>query len=160
MNENRIVDLIAEIEDELVQLDKLATDIVKTRATLPTEPEERRIHQESLALKLHNFYTGSERVFKNIAMDMNGGVPDSFDWHRRLLHAMTLPLEEVRPPVISKETETALSEFLSFRHVVRNIYGFAIDGERLEQLITKFPNAYQLFKKDIRGFVKLLKKIG
>lgn len=160
MNLNNIIDLIAEIEDELVQLDKLATGITHTWATLPEEPGERRIHEESLALKLHNFYTGCERILKNIATDINGGVPDSFDWHRRLLHTMCLDLENIRPAVISKETETALSEFLSFRHVVRNIYGFAIDSTRLEHLLNRFENAYRLFKNDIVEFIKVLKKLG
>ena len=160
MNKNNIVDLIAEIEDEVNQLNKLAIDVEKTRVTLPSEPEERRIHEESLALKLHNFYTGCERVFKNIAKDVNGGVPDSFDWHRRLLHTMSLNLENVRPAVISRETETALSEFLSFRHVVRNIYGFSIDSERLGHLLNNFGKAYRMFKQDAVGFVKFLKDLG
>jgi hypothetical protein len=34
MNENRIIDLIAEIEDEMDQLDKLGVDIEKTRTTM------------------------------------------------------------------------------------------------------------------------------
>jgi hypothetical protein len=160
MNKNNIVDLIAEIEDEVLQLDKLAINIEKTRATLPDEPEERRIHEESLALKLHNFYTGCERVFKNIAKDVNGGVSDSLDWHRRLLHAMSLNLENIRPAVISGETEAILSEFLSFRHVVRNIYGFSINSERLGYLLNKFGNAFQVFKRDILDFVMFLKEIA
>jgi hypothetical protein len=160
MNENNIIDLIAEIGDELDQLEKLAVEIEKIRATLPVEPAERQIYEESLALKLHNFYTGCERVFKNIAKDINGGIPDSLDWHRRILRTMSLKLENIRPPVISRETETALSDFLSFRHVVRNIYGFSIDSEKLGLLAKRFGNAYQLFKKDVLDFINFLKEIN
>ncbi|MDD5672528.1 MAG: hypothetical protein PHC61_00060 [Chitinivibrionales bacterium] len=159
MNDDRIIDLIAEIKDELRQLDILAAELGETWASLPREAKKRRIHEESVALKLHNFYTGCERIFKKIADDINGGTPDSFDWHRRLLHSMSLELGSVRPPVISGKTETALTEFLGFRHVVRNIYGFAIDSERLAHLVKKFKGASRLFKKDITGFVKFLQAL-
>jgi hypothetical protein len=159
MDKSRIIDATAEIQDELKDLDALASDIQETWNSLPQEMKERRIHEESLALKLHNFYTGCERIFQRIADDINGGTPRSSDWHKRLLHSMTLELEGIRPAVISKETEKALSDFLGFRHIVRNIYGFKIDSERLQLLLARFHNAFQLIRNDVRMFSDFLKKL-
>lgn len=78
-----------------------------------TESEERL---ESAALRLHNFYTGCERIFRLIASDVNRTVPDSRDWHKRLLTQVSLDIEAVRPAVISNEVQRTLEELLAFRH--------------------------------------------
>ena len=39
-------------------------------------------------LKLHNFYTGCERIFQMVISKLNGAPPSGFDWHRRLLDRM------------------------------------------------------------------------
>lgn len=160
MNKSRVTDLIAEIHDELTSLASLATDIGETVSSLPKRGIKRRIYQESIALKLHNFYTACERIFRRIADDINGGVPSSPDWHRRLLHTMALELSGIRPPVISKKTEKKLSDFLGFRHVVRNIYGFQIESEKLFALLEGFDTAYDSFQNDMKEFTNFLKKIS
>jgi hypothetical protein len=158
MKSDRLIDLIAELESEIRSLGTLAADLVETWETLPTEGREKRIHESAIALNLHNFYTGVEKVFERIADDLNGGVPTGREWHKRLLHSMSLELPDLRPPVITNETEIALNEFLAFRHIVRNIYAFNLDSERLALLMKRFPQAQTLFKSDIAGFVGFLRR--
>jgi len=160
MRKEIIPDLISEIKDELGMLDTLVADIEATGRGMPRAIQKRRIYEESLALKLHNFYTGCERIFHKIADDINGGVPRSEDWHKRLLRNMSLEIEEIRPAVISKETMKALEEYLAFRHVVRNIYGFEIDSEKLKGLLERVTAAYKRFNKEIGNFIIFLKKIA
>ena len=62
--------LVAEIKDELSKLEILVQKLSSQKNT--TEEEE---IAESAALRLHNFYTGCERIFKLIASEVNGGVP-------------------------------------------------------------------------------------
>src|SRR4030042_5622486 len=97
---DRIPELIAEIEDELRRIEDLSAGISETWDSMPKAIKKKRIHEESLALKLHNFYTGCERIFCKIADDINGGVPRSADWHKRLLKSMCLEIENIRPSVI------------------------------------------------------------
>ena len=160
MKNSRIPELIAEIEDELRRIDMLSADISETWKTMPKSIKKRRIHEESLALKLHNFYTGCERIFCKVADDLNGGTPDSKDWHKRILHQMTLEVKGIRPPLISDKTESELVEYLGFRHVVRNIYGSEIKSDRLAYLVDQFPSVLKLFNKDIRKFIKFLKVLS
>ncbi|GER94581.1 hypothetical protein A45J_2345 [hot springs metagenome] len=160
MKRQRIPDLISEIKDELNIIGILVSDIKETSNELPKSQKKKRIYEESLALKLHNFYTGCERIFQKIADDINGGVPHSINWHKRLLKSMSLEIEKIRPSVISKETAKALEEYLAFRHVVRNIYGFEIDSERLHRLIEKLDGTYKMMKKEIDAFVDFLRELS
>lgn len=79
--------LVAEINGELDRLQKVV-DSLPDRKNAETGLE----YIESTALRLHNFYTGCERIFKYITSEVNGALPDTWDWHRRLLHQMTLSL--------------------------------------------------------------------
>lgn len=160
MKRERIPDLISEIKDELNSIKILVKDIKDTSSKTPKSPKIKRIYEESLALKLHNFYTGCERIFRKIADDINGGVPRSTDWHKRLLKSMSLEIEKIRPPVISKDTEKSLNEYLAFRHVVRNIYGFEIESERLNRLIERLDKTVERFEKEINAFLDFLRKLS
>jgi len=159
MRKETLHDLIAELQDELELLGHLVADIEDVNKNKPKSQKAKTVYEESLALKLHNFYTGCERIFQKIADDIYGGVPSSFDWHKRLLKSMSLEIENIRPAVISKSTLRALEDFLAFRHVIRNIYGFEIDTERLQSLINNVQGAYRMFKKDIDKFIVFLRKM-
>jgi hypothetical protein len=158
MKTDRLIDLIAELQSEIISIEKLAANLMETWETLPAETREKKIHESAIALNLHNFYTGVEKVFERIADDLNGGVPGGRERHKRLLHSMTLELPDLRPPVISGATEIAMYEFLAFRHIVRNIYAFEIDSERLALLMKRFPNALMCFKRDVESFIDFLQR--
>ncbi len=143
----------------MIFLESLIVNIKETSLSTPKSSKKKRVYEESLALKLHNFYTGCERIFQKIADDINGGVPRSIDWHKRLLKSMSLEIENIRPLAISRETARALEEYLAFRHVVRNIYGFEIDSERLKGLISRVYDTHERFKKDINIFIDFLRKL-
>jgi uncharacterized protein YutE (UPF0331/DUF86 family) len=159
MRKERIPDLISEIKDELNHIETLVRDIREVSSEIPKSRRKQRVYEESLALKLHNFYTGCERIFQKIADDINGSVPRSVDWNKRLLRSMSLEIEKVRPSIISKETAKTLEEYLAFRHVVRNIYGFEIDSERLHRLIEKLYGVHERFKKELNIFLDFLRRL-
>lgn len=144
--------LAVDIQSEVDQLRHLEESIAAVRAEVDNDPGRVDIYYESLALKLHNFYTGCERIFNLIAAEMNGAPLSGFDWHQRLLERMAAEWED-RPPVLMAETVRALREFLAFRHVVRNIYGFELDPERIELLVRRYPAAWHAFHNDIDRFV-------
>jgi hypothetical protein len=105
---------------------------------------------------LHDFYCGIERIFMRIAQELNGGVPVSEHWHRQLLRDMSLELEGVRPAVITKELHDLLVPFLGFRHLFRNVYGFVIEGERLDRLDARFDETFLGLQAGLRRFLDWL----
>jgi hypothetical protein len=101
---------------------------------------------------LHDFYTGIEKMFENIAKDIDHRLPAGEDWHSELLHQMTLDLTGLRPPIISSDTEKKLREFLGFRHLFRKRYGFELDWQKMKRLILKISPVLADLEKEIEIF--------
>ena len=120
------------------ELDDIARLVVKAnRATkiARRNPRDADLYIDSASLNMHDVYSGFERIFKQIAATVDGNVPSNADWHRDLLEQMGLNLPKVRPPALGSETIERLDEYLCFRHVVRNIYTFSFDPERIGRLV-------------------------
>ncbi|MBI4596587.1 MAG: hypothetical protein HY730_09485 [Candidatus Tectomicrobia bacterium] len=72
---------------------------------------------------LQDSYNCCERTIRMIAQEVNGVFPAGLDWPKQLLNKMTYGIEGLRPAVISEELASQLEEYLSSRHLFRNIYG-------------------------------------
>lgn len=105
-----------------------------------------------LALHLHSFYTGAERIFYDIARGFDDEVPTGSDWHRQLLEQMTVEIPQARPPVLFEQTRLELDEFRRFRHVVRSNYAYKLDPQRIVALAQKLPALFQHLTQDSLGF--------
>jgi hypothetical protein len=114
------------------------------------------LYLDSVALNLHNFYNGIERLFETIAALVDGNRPDQANWHQALLAQMATEIPQVRPPVISANTRALLSDYCRFRHVVRHIYGFRLDAEQLEPLVEAAPPALAQINLDLLAFAQFL----
>jgi len=111
---------------------------------------------DGAALNLHAYYAAAERIFEDIAREIDGAVPPGGDGHRALLLQMSAPVIDVRPAVIGEETYCCLDEYRGFRHVVRNVYTFNLRPDRIEALVNELPSCYALLAKDIEKFVDFL----
>lgn len=153
MDKNILRGLIAEIEKELTSLSELRKEMKEV-----ISEKDSVIFRRSMGSILHDFYNCCERIFKKIAIDVNGGFDETDKWHKTLLFKMTIPIKGVRPSVISEELAAELDEYLSFRHVFRNIYGFELKGERIGYLSMKFDKAARRFIKEINSLLAFLNK--
>ena len=143
---------LAEVEKELLSLQELLDElaVVKTQTDV--------IAKRAKGSILHDFYNCCERIFKKIAVEMNSGYEESEKWHKGLLYRMTIPVEGIRPKVISDELAADLDEFLAFRHLFRNIYGYELKGGRIDFLAGRLEEVAGKFKKEVREFVAILKQ--
>jgi hypothetical protein len=113
------------VERLLEELEEIGQVIDRTKEGLQKlEQTDDPLYADSIALNLHGFYNGLERVFENIAKEIDGYLPRGEQWHHELLLQMGREIQEVRPAVLSEQTLTELDEYRSFRHVVRHIYSF------------------------------------
>jgi len=142
--------LIAEIERELENLAELRRELKQVKG------QDSIILRRSAGSILHDFYNLAERIFKKVATEFNGGQEDSERWHKALLFKMTVPIKGVRPALISEELAADLDEYLSFRHLFRNIYGFELKGDRINYLGRKFDPVAKKFINEIKKFLFLL----
>jgi hypothetical protein len=146
--------LAREIEAELANIERLRFELRDAPSGDDTFSLRGR------ASVLHDFYTGVERIFIRIAEELDGGVPRGEQWHRQLLQDMSLELPEIRPAVISTETAERLGDYLRFRHVFRNVYGFVLDATRLKPLEENFNRAVDAFLTESRAFAGWLRGEG
>ncbi len=145
-----------DVEVELGQLTRLTAEVEKVNLLIAELPDLADLLYENQGLKLHNFYTGCERIFRIVASELNGALPDGYDRHKRLLARMAVA-PEGRPAVISSKTARSLEKYLSFRHIVRNIYGYELEAERIAQLVAQQAAVWQEFDSEVRTFVAWLR---
>ncbi len=115
---------------------------------------------DGAALNLHAYYAAAERIFEDIAREIDGAVPSGGDWHRTLLLQMASPVSDVRPAVIGEESYRCLDEYRGFRHVVRNVYTFNLRPDRIEALVNELSSCYTLLARDVESFATFLDAIG
>jgi len=152
LNKDILRGISAEIEKELDNLNELRKEMKGIKS------EQSIILRRSMGSILHDFYNCCERIFKKIAIDIDSGYKDTEKWHKALLFKMTIPIKGLRPLVISEELAAELDDYLSFRHVFRNIYGFELKGKRIDYLSKNFDKVADRFIKEIRTFLTFLDK--
>lgn len=150
--------LAAKITDECADLQRVIdrAETIYQKAMLSNDDA----YFDGLALNLHGFYMGVEHIFENIARTVEGTIPSGADWHRELLHQMSLEIPSVRPPVIQKETMRCLNEYLGFRHVVRNAYVFQLRTSRVQELVTGLAGCFTAVTQDLNNFIQFLQQLA
>jgi len=141
----------------------LDLDRVVSRVELLLEKSQRsgdNDYLDGVALNLHGFYAGVERIFEDIARTLEKTIPDGTEWHRDLLLQMSAGIGSIRAPVITQETRYCLEEYRGFRHVVRNVYTFNLRPARLQELTTRLRECYRDLERDLGEFGDFLEKLS
>ena len=129
-------------------------------AKVETSVHDQDAYLNSVAINLHGFYTGLERLFELIAIELDGGTLGGDAWHTELLKQMTLDIDKVRPPVLEAETADLLNEYRKFRHLVRNIYTLNLDPSRVGSLVSGLDGLWDRVKRELLAFSGLLENLA
>jgi hypothetical protein len=113
---------------------------------------------DSVALNLHGFYSGLERVFTLIAETIDGSLPQGENWHLLLLQQITEEIPHIRPAVISKDSAKRLNEYRGFRHVVRNVYTYHFDPVKVEKLVLSAADLFSQLEAELSAFAEFLEQ--
>jgi len=148
--------LKADIKRELASLESLKLELAKVYP----KSIELSIKIRTTAGILHDFYTGIEKIFQRIATEMDGEIPKGEDWHIDLLKRMAISLPQIRPEVIGEKLARELEEYLRFRHLFRNIYGFGLRWERIDTLAKALPKILKKFEAALQKFFQFLDKLS
>lgn len=153
--------LIGAIEQELGLLQELVLQVQQLLELLPAIDNQniRNGLVSGLALYLHSFYTGAERIFYDIARDIDDELPTGSDWHQQLSRQMNVAIPTVRPSVLAEQTRLGLDEFRRFRHIVRSRYAYQLNSERVVELAQKLPAVSQHLRQDCKRFCSELKSL-
>jgi len=115
---------------------------------------------DSVALNLHDFYNGLERLFEVIVENIDGIKLSGNRWHQELLRQMTFELNEIRPAVITQELSERLDEYRSFRHLIRNVYTHQLKPERMKPLVENIEMVFEECEKQLCKFCQYLKDLS
>ena len=114
------------------------------------------LYFDSVALNIHSFYSGLERLFEKISSAIDGSIPQGANWHQELLNQMTLEIPNVRPAVISEKTRKQLDTYRGFRHVVRNVYTYHISPDKLEPLAKNIRLVFKQVERELIAFSRFI----
>jgi hypothetical protein len=149
--------LAARIRQSVLDLERLVARAESLMDKARTSGDDDYL--DGVALNLHGFYAGTERIFEDIARSIEQTVPDGPEWHQDLLLQMSAEIAAVRPPVVSRETRHCLEEYRGFRHVVRNVYTFNLRPGRLQTLTDGLQDCYQAVAGDLEAFAAFLDQL-
>ncbi len=91
------------IQDVVSELDRVVNRTLRAWPHAKETSENQDVYLDSVALTLHGFYSGLERLFEMIARRLDQSLPSSEVWHRELLFQMGREIQGVRPAVISED---------------------------------------------------------
>jgi hypothetical protein len=154
----RVFRLVERIRAELADLDRVVGRV--QRAWDQNQRTGDDLYLDSVALSLHGFYAGLERLFELIATRVDGQMPQGANWHQVLLAQMSRECAEVRPAVISDRTRELLENYRAFRHVVRNLYTFRFDPEKVRRLVEESAVTLQAVRAELLAFADFLLQQG
>lgn len=156
----RYLALEERIRQEQQDLDRTQAAACRHWAKALSVAADQDAYINSVALNLHSWYSGLERIFELIAIEMDGGALGGADWHTELLRQMTLSLSGVRSAALQAETAQRLDEYRKFRHRIRNIYATNIDPKRLQELMDGLPGLWAQIQLELSGFREFLKQLS
>lgn len=153
------LELLAErIRNEFIELERVVHRVESGWERAKRSGDD--YYLDGVALNLHGFYNGLERIFERIATILDGSLPQGENWHQLLLKQMTKEASGVRPAVISDHVYVQLDELRGFRHVVRNIYTFKFNPHKLEKLVTEVGPLYKKVQSELLAFANFLEEVG
>ena len=154
----RLVHLAARIRDKLAELDHIADRVAKAWERALSVGDD--YYLDSVALNLHGFYSGLERIFELVAATVDNARPKGENWHQALLQQMSAEVAGLRPAAISEDTLQRLADYRGFRHIVRNVYAHNFEADRLQKLVTGLPDVLAQVRAELQAFADFLEQQG
>jgi hypothetical protein len=158
---SNIWDELAErILGEADELDRIVRRTVNVWKRVYEDVEQQDIYLDSVALNLHGFYSGIEKLFEIIANNIDKSPLTGATWHRDLLQKMTEEMPGLRPAVINPRWLPQLDELRRFRHLVRNVYIFNIVPAKVEPIVASLPDLWSHIKDELLAFADFLSDLN
>ena len=146
--------LKADIDRELAQVERLLEESRSDLGGVDGVPS--RLEGRGVASVLQDFYSGIERVFERIALELDGELPRGGDWHNQLLNRMEEEVEGVRPRVLTPSLAERLRPFLRFRHLFQDMGGGQLRWERSTELLAEADEVWPLLEQQMQEFKGVL----
>lgn len=156
MKDPKLSGLVGRIRQELEEVRRILERIKEGWERSRRSADD--YYVDSVALNLHGLYSGLERIFAQIAENLDDDLPQGEDWHKLLLAQMKSEIPGIRPAVISNEMWEVLDDLRKFRHVVRNVYTHHLDPVRLGKLVKRSTKNFARLEAELSAFARFLEQ--
>ncbi len=155
MPENPYLALGSRLEDELVGLERIVQGLDMALERAGSAPDEFALR--ALTSYVDDFYKGCERICERVAVTLDDGLPQGDRWHQLLLGQMGEQGKNGRPALFVGSLLLELDEYRRFRHRVRHIYGYELEGERVLSLARAVRSTFERVYEAVGRFGVWLK---
>ncbi|MDI6880618.1 MAG: hypothetical protein QMC95_15250 [Desulfitobacteriaceae bacterium] len=153
--------LVVDIKDDLNSIQNLVKDIEEVAKALENNKGPLRGSDlMACAGYLHHYFTGVESIFERISRAFDGSQPPGGDYHRELLHSMTVTIPEIRPRIISRDIAEELDEYRRFRHMFRHAYGSELRWRKMEPLAKGVASLTETLVEQISEFMHFVETLS
>lgn len=135
-------ELQREIEFGLENLERVFQSIVTFAASDVSE----EIKTSAIAFECVGYYNAIEHLILRIFKYLNIPKPTGASSHRDAVRGFERLLSE-RCLSPSQEILEAIEDFMAFRHVATNIYGFLVDWEKLRAVVAEVQSTHEDIKQ-------------
>ena len=154
-------ELAERIQGQVADLERLVQRVLQSWEGGQRSPGQQDVYLDSVALNLHGFYSGVERLFELVVrhIDRDREPATGESWHQDLLQRMTKDIQE-RPGLIGGESASTLDELRRFRHLVRNVYTFNLVPEKMKPLVSSLPELWPRLRAELLAFADFLEDVA
>jgi len=156
----RWIALAQRIRLETEELERTVSAIARHWQCARRAAEDQDAFLNSVALNLHGFYNGLERVMELVALEIDGGTLGGETWHAELLRQMALEVPSVRPAMLSADSGRRLDEYRKFRHRVRHIYAAQLNADLMEHLVEGLSPTWEQLRAELLAFADFLEQLA
>lgn len=112
------------------------------------------------AMRVQQFYTALEDLFKQIAKSFENHIESMSNFHKELLARMNTEVPRMRPAVISSQSFLFLDKIRAFRHFIRHAYDCELDESELRLIQNKLKKEYQHVESDLQKFRSFVQNLS
>jgi hypothetical protein len=141
-----------ELDFQLRELAQLATMAAELSQRILDAPNDQTLVL-AMATIVHGFYSGVERIFRDVARWMGDSPVGGEGWHKALLASVAQAASN-RPAVISDALHGKLLRYLAFRHRFLNIFPQRLEWEPLKPLADELPATAERTIVEFHAFVE------
>ena len=146
--------LLTFFKSEFEMVDRNLAGLIDLIKLCPNTCEGHELRAE--ASYIHDFYNSAENLFRQVAEQLNGGIPRGDAWHKLLLLEMKNAIPGEREAVISENLFGKLEQMLRFRHLVRNNYGVLLDPLKTRQVSQLVLETRQQLQDEFLKFLETI----
>jgi len=144
--------LLGYFDKQILLIGKLYKEIVAVNLTIYDK-------QFLFAMRVQQFYTAIEDLFKQIAKSFENHIEDMGSFHKEVLIRMNTDVPKIRPAVISNQSLILLDKIRAFRHFVQHAYDCELDQKELQFIQEKLKNEYAYAEKDLHHFRSFIQSL-